>query len=327
VKNKIKSTFLGSSPCVLELLKVIDKVSNSKANVLILGESGTGKELVARMIHESGSFAENPFVPVNCGAISENLVEAELFGHEKGSFTGASSNKVGLFDMANHGTLFLDEVGELSLTMQVKLLRALQERIFRRVGGVSDIHVDIRVIAATNRDLEQEVKNGMFREDLYYRLNVILIQTPPLRERKSDIKLLAEFFLKRFSKKSGKVFSGFEQEALDALKNYAWPGNVRELENCIERAVTIENTDLITSHCFLNLIPQEDSEKKVKMSKIAAPDFSRGSIHLEKILSETEKTYLIAALKKTSDVHKEAAKLLGMSLRSFRERLEKHGIR
>ncbi len=327
VKNE-KSTFFGNSPCVLELLSFIHKVANSKANVLILGESGTGKELVARMIHENAPFADQPFIPVNCGAISENLMEAELFGYEKGSFTGALNNKIGLFDMANHGTLFLDEVGELSLTMQVKLLRALQERIFRRVGGISDIHVDVRVIAATNRNLEKEVKNGMFREDLYYRLNVILIKTPSLRERKSDIKLLAENFLKRFSKKAGKNFLGFEQEAIKVLENHSWPGNVRELENCIERAVTVENTNSITLSCFLNLIEQEASEKKTHLEVInlPAPNFSRGKIDLEKILHEAEKIYLIAALKQSSQAHKEAAKLLGLGLRSFNQLLKKHGI-
>src|SRR5271156_5979971 len=205
---------IGEAPVVKELLDMIRRVAPSRTNVLVIGESGTGKELVARMIHDSSLLKDKPFVPVNCGAIPENLIESELFGHKRGSFTGAVQDKVGLFEVAGGGTLFLDEVGELPLGMQVKLLRAIQERVIRRVGGNDDIKVDVRVIAATNRDLEAAVAQGTFREDLYYRLNVILIKTPPLRDRKSDIPMLAEHFLKKVSTKYKKTFEGFEPEVM-----------------------------------------------------------------------------------------------------------------
>jgi len=239
-KSGVSRPILGTSPLVKRLVEMIEKVAPTKTNILVNGESGTGKELVARMIHELSPLNGKPFVPVNCGAIPETLIESEMFGHRKGSFTGAVHEKQGLFEVAHGGTLFLDEVGELPLSMQVKLLRAIQERSFRKVGGTEDIKVDVRVIAATNRDLEEGVKKGSFREDLYYRLNVIQLKSPPLRERVGDIQLLAEAFLKKFSARSSSAVNSISDEAMLALKAWSWPGNVRELENVIERGVTLE---------------------------------------------------------------------------------------
>jgi two-component system, NtrC family, response regulator PilR len=325
---------LGESPAVHELLKLIHQVARAKTNVLIIGESGTGKELVARTIHEEGPFKDKPFIPVNCGAIPENLIESEMFGHRKGSFTGAVQDKMGLFEAANHGTLFLDEVGELSMPMQVKLLRAIQERCFRKVGGVEDIKVDVRIIAATNRDLEAAVSKGTFREDLYYRLNVILIKTPPLRDRKGDIHLLASEFLKKFSKRANKEINSFDSEAMSALEAYTWPGNIRELENSIERAVTLESGSNIT----LGSLPLNAREAKNKLTasttagvkmaefRLPPPDFSNGALDLDKILGEVERVYLLEALKQAGGAKKKAADLLGITFRSLRYRLQKQGL-
>jgi two-component system response regulator PilR (NtrC family) len=325
------SPILGESKAVQDLLKLIEKVSASKTGVLIIGESGTGKELVARMIHESGPMKGKPFVPVNCGAIPENLIETEMFGHKRGSFTGAVSDKAGLFEVANTGTLFLDEVGELPLSMQVKLLRAIQDRKIRRVGANEDMSVDIRIIAATNRDLEAAVKAGTFREDLYYRLNVLLIKTPPLRERPGDVEILADFFLKRFAQRLGRKVEGFSADAMQAIKNYRWPGNVRELENVMERAITLENTEQVSLSSLppqlvegLNLIGAASSKKKRPF--LPDPDFATGPIGLEEILGEVERFYVESALKHTGGVKKRAADLLGITFRSMRYRLEKLGM-
>ncbi len=328
----------GESTAVKDLLQLIQRVAASKTNVLVIGESGTGKELVARTIHEQGPFKDQPFVPVNCGAIPENLIETEMFGHQKGSFTGAVSEKIGLFEAANKGTLFLDEVGELSLPMQVKLLRAIQERIFRKVGGVEDIRVDVRIIAATNRDLEEAVRKGTFREDLFYRLNVILIRTPPLRDRKGDVKLLAEIFLKKFAERAKKQIHEIEPLALAALESYQWPGNVRELENFLERAVTMEGGPRLT----LGSLPAAAQDalrapRKGDLStpatstteneiRLPAPDFSKGNLNLDEILGNIERIYLNAALSHAKGVKKQAAELLGITFRSIRYRLSKQGI-
>lgn len=244
-KPLITRKILGDSPATKEMIRLIERVATSKTNVLIIGESGTGKELVARMIHEAGAMRGHPFIPVNCGAIPENLIESEMFGHKRGSFTGAVSDKMGLFEAANQGTLFLDEVGELPLGMQVKLLRAIQERSFKKVGGTDDVKVDVRIIAATNRNLEDGVKKGTFREDLYYRLNVILIRTPPLRERRTDVRLLANAFLEKIAKKFNKPLQGFTEEVYAIFDRHTWPGNVRELENVVERLVTLESDEWI----------------------------------------------------------------------------------
>ena len=329
---------LGESSAVKSLLSLIGKVASTKTNLLVIGESGTGKELVARMVHESGPLKDKPFIPVNCGAIPENLIESEMFGHKRGSFTGAIADKMGLFEAAHGGTLFLDEVGELPLSMQVKLLRALQERVIRRVGSTEDIRVDSRVIAATNRDLEAAVANGTFREDLYYRLNVILIKTPPLRERKGDVRILAESFLKRIAGRYGKPVCEFEDEAIAAIENYPWPGNVRELENTIERAVTLEPGDRIS---FLSLPPSLIAFRKASTPiapvssdpsaaggeiRLPAPDFTKGILNLDQILGDVERTYLLKALDHSGGVKKKAADLLGITFRSIRYRLKKLGV-
>ena len=333
---------LGESPSIKSLLNLIQKVASTKTSVLVIGESGTGKELVARMIHEQGPLKDRPFIPVNCGAIPETLIESEMFGHKRGSFTGAVQDKLGLFEAAHTGTLFLDEVGELPLSMQVKLLRALQERVIRKVGGTDDMKVDVRVIAATNRDLEAAVKAGTFREDLYYRLNVILIRTPPLRERRTDIPLLAEHFLKKINAKYKKCLEGFEPDVIGVLQNYPWPGNVRELENAMERAVTLENgTKISTSSLSVAIINSSmapvmapnsagSSGAIAKLAgneiRLPAPDFTQGSLNLDAILGDVEKTYLMSALEHTGGVKKRAADLLGITFRSIRYRLKKLGV-
>jgi two-component system response regulator PilR (NtrC family) len=338
---------LGEAPVVKELLDMIRRVAPSRTNVLVIGESGTGKELVARMIHDSSPLKDKPFVPVNCGAIPENLIESELFGHKKGSFTGAVADKQGLFEVAGGGTLFLDEVGELPLGMQVKLLRAIQERTIRRVGGTDDIRVEARIIAATNKDLETAVRNGTFREDLYYRLNVILIKTPPLRDRRGDVRLLADHFLDRFAKRAGKKMSGFAGDATRALESYGWPGNVRELENTIERAVTLEAGDTIGLDVLppamaagggpaLRAVPgagkKGESASKPTESlgqgelRIPLPDFAAGAVDLDRILGDVEKAFLLKALEHSGGVKKKAADLLGVTFRSMRYRLKKLGL-
>ena len=331
---------LGQSAVVKELLNLIAKVAPTKTNVLVIGESGTGKELVARMIHETGPIKSNPFVAVNCGAIPENLIESELFGHKRGSFTGAVSDKPGLFEVANTGTLFLDEVGELPLGMQVKLLRAIQDRTIRRVGGTQDQKIDVRIIAATNRDLEAGVAKGTFREDLYYRLNVILIKTPALRDRKGDVKLLAEAFLKRLAAKSGKPLQAFDPDTLAALEKFQWPGNIRELENVLERAVTLENGTTISISSLPVELQRSASGDTVNSSgepstkgstadrylRVPSPDFAKGKVDLDQILGEVEKVYIEQALEHTGGVRKRAADMLGITLRSFRYRLAKMGV-
>lgn len=324
---------LGESPAVKELTKLIQRVASSKTNILVIGESGTGKELVARMIHDIGPLKAKPFVAVNCGAIPENLIESELFGHKKGSFTGAVSDKPGLFEVADGGTLFLDEVGELPLGLQVKLLRAIQERVFRRVGGNEDIRVDVRIIAATNRDLEAAVAKGTFREDLYYRLNVILIPTPPLRERKGDVRLLAETFLKRFAEKAGKKVSGFSPEAMEALERYPWPGNIRELENSMERVVTLASDGMVQISALPVTISQgvaapvqTTTENGVREIRLPAPDFSAGKVDLEAVVGQLEKIYILEAIKYAGGSKKAAADLLGVTFRSLRYRLTKLGL-
>lgn len=292
------------------------------------------------MIHESGPLVSKPFVPVNCGAIPETLIESELFGHKRGSFTGAVSEKMGLFEAANGGTLFLDEVGELPLSMQVKLLRALQERVIRKVGGTDDVRIDVRIIAATNRDLEAAVAKGTFREDLYYRLNVILIKTPPLRARKGDVSLLARRFLKKLSARFPECAGDLEPAAIAALEAYSWPGNVRELENVIERAVTLQaNAPLVTLAALPSAV-QNAAKPKLGEGQAQGPgalsasagiqlpaaDFSSGPLSLDKILGDVEKTYLLAALEQAGGVKKKAAGLLGITFRSIRYRLQKQGI-
>ncbi len=319
---------LGQSPAVLKLIELIRKVGPSHANVLIIGESGTGKELVARRLHQESAVRGHPFVPVNCGAIPENLIESELFGHKRGSFTGAVSDKAGLFEVAQGGTLFLDEVGELPLNMQVKLLRALQEKSVRRVGDTHDIKVDARIISATNRDLEAGIARGSFREDLYYRLNVIQIKTPPLRDRGSDIRLLAQVFLDHFSKKQGKSLIGFEPGVLECLEHYSWPGNIRELENSLERAVTLSTSDHV-SRVSLPAALQIDAavlgvggSVKVPGYHFDFPDFSKHPIQLESVVRAFELELIAEALRQSGGKKERAALFLGVPTRTLTRRIK-----
>jgi two-component system response regulator PilR (NtrC family) len=298
---------------------LIAQVADTKANVMLSGESGTGKELVARAIHSSGDRRDLPFVAVNCAAIPENLLESELFGHVKGAFTGAVQSKAGLFETADGGTLFLDEVGELSLQLQVKLLRVIQDKSIRRVGGTSDQRVDVRIVAATNRRLEDEVAAGRFREDLYYRLNVIEISLPPLRERVDDIPLLAAHFAEKYAHELGKPVADLSEEALARLMDYRFPGNVRELENVIERAVALSRGEAIE----LESLPPTllDPAEPAATSRIPP-----GGVDLETQMNDYERELLLDALEAAGGVKKRAAKLLGISFRSYRYRLEKLGL-
>jgi two-component system response regulator PilR (NtrC family) len=306
---------------VQRLFELLKRVAPAKTSVLITGESGTGKELVARALHHLSPRAEAPFVAVNCGAIPDALLESELFGHVKGAFTGAHADKPGLFATANGGTLLLDEIGELSREMQVKLLRVLQERTVKRVGGVSEEEIDVRVVAATNRDLEAEVERGGFRRDLFYRLNVIQLQLPPLRARREDIPLLVEHFVKKHAAALGRTITGVEPDALAALVDYDFPGNVRELENLIERAVTLEPGERITRASLPELT------KKVRPAAAVAGDaFPDEGVDLERVVADYERELIGTALERAHGVRKAAAKLLGISFRSLRYRLAKLGF-
>jgi len=323
LKREIESRYgfenlIGRSPAMQKVFTMIQKISSTTSNVLITGESGTGKELVARAIHNLSQRRDRPFVTVNCGALPETLLESELFGHMKGSFTGAISNKEGLFEIADGGTIFLDEITETSQAMQVKLLRVLEDHSFKRVGGTSDIKVDIRVIAATNLDIRRAVEEGRFREDLFYRLNVLPIHLPSLRERREDIPLLVDYFLKRYSKGDSKKIS---PEAMELLKNCYWKGNVRELENTIERVSALTDKDTITP---------EDLPDEVRKPLLAGgaipPELPEDGIDLDKLMEGIEKNLLLGALDKARGIKTEAARLLNISFRSFRHRLKKYGI-
>jgi two-component system response regulator PilR (NtrC family) len=312
---------VGKSPSMQKLAEVIDRVAATRATVLITGESGTGKERVARAIHRRSERASAPFLVVNCGALPENLMESELFGHEKGAFTGAQTKRVGLFRDAEGGTILLDEVGELPLSLQVKLLRTLQERSVRPVGATEEVPVDVRVLAATNRDVEADVEAGRFRQDLYYRLNVIRLPLPPLRDRREDIPLLAERFLVRFAREMGKDVLGFTPDALRAIERYAYPGNVRELENLIERAVALAGSRVIGSGDLPETVSGQLGAPETGLLTLGAE-----GCDLDAVLYEAERRLLIAALERTGGVRKAAAKLLGVTFRSLRYRLEKHGL-
>ena len=310
---------IGSSPKMKEIFGLIQKVAPSNSSVLILGESGTGKELVARAIHATSQRSKNPFVAVNCGAIPESLIESELFGHKKGSFTGAGADRPGLFEQAEGGTLFLDEIGELPLLMQTKLLRVLQEREFRRVGDSVVRKTDVRILTASNRDLQLQVKDGGFREDLFYRINVVQIILPPLRERIEDISPLVECFFRKFStvQPQGETIT---PAALKALMNYSFPGNIRELENIVERSLILDQTCIKES----NLPKQVFSGRPPCLS--AEIEIPEGGMALEPLLDDLEQRYLLKALEKTGGAKKKAAELLGMTFRSFRYRLAKFGL-
>ncbi|HET8722487.1 MAG TPA: sigma-54 dependent transcriptional regulator [Nitrospira sp.] len=315
---------VGQSEAMQKVFDVVRKVADSKSNVLICGESGTGKELVARAIHYNSARSGMPFVAVNCSAVPETLLESELFGHMKGSFTGAVANKAGLFEIANGGTIFLDEIGDTTPAIQVKLLRVIQEREFRRVGGNQDVKVDVRVIAATNRDLEKAVADGSFREDLYYRLDVIPIRLPPLRLRAGDIPLLVAHFLEKFAKESGKTAPTIAPEAMHVLLGHEWRGNVRELENLIERVVAFStgasvNDSDIRGWLHHAVTPQQ--------SQGIPTDLPEDGLDLEGLINGIEKDLLMRALERSKWVKKKAARLLKLNTRSFRYRLEKYAIK
>lgn len=329
---KVKYGFgnlIGSSPKMTEIYSLIMSIVNTRTNVFITGESGTGKELVARAIHFESNKKEKPFVAINCGAIPENLLESELFGHMKGAFTGAVANKEGLAEQADGGTLFLDEITELPLHLQVKLLRFIQERNFRRVGGTTDISVDIRLIAASNKVVENEVKAGRFREDLFYRLNVIRINLPPLRARSEDIPALSRYFVEKYSKNLGKNLTGISEEALKALVDYDYSGNVRELENIIERAVTLESSSAITAESLPSSVKSSRSGESLHGGAVPAV-YNEAAVadclDLEKKVEEFEKAIIKDALRKSGGVKKKAAELLGLSFRSMRYKLSKYDI-
>jgi two-component system, NtrC family, response regulator PilR len=312
---------IGHSARMQALYQMIETVAQVPSTVLVTGESGTGKELVARAIHDLGPRAEKPFVSVNCGAFTETLLESELFGYVKGSFTGANTNRKGLFEAANHGTIFLDEIGEMSPAMQVKLLRVLQERKLRPVGATEETSVDTRVIAATNRDLGNMVKENTFREDLYYRISVIPIELPPLRDRTEDISELATHFANKFCHQTGRTLS-ISDKAIELLENYSWPGNVRELEHTIERAVALETTDSIQPERLPEKITNYHPDRVAQ-----AFAFPEEGINLTAHLDQLEKTYVLEALRRTNGNQTMASDLLVLSVRSLRHLLDKHGIR
>ena len=313
---------IGQSPKMVVLYDLLEKVSPTKTNILVTGESGTGKELVAKAIHYNSPRKEKPFVTLNCGAIPESLIESELFGHMKGAFTDAIATKKGLFEVADEGTIFLDEVSELPLLMQVKLLRVLQDKEFKRVGGTEDIRVDVRIIAATNKELEEAVKEKRFRDDLFYRLNVIQIKLPPLRDRREDIQTLANHFLKKYSQELNKNILNISPEALQILLNYEYPGNVRELQNIIERAVALESSPDLTAHNLSSYLSEQPLLRKGPID-IEIPN---EGIDLEKMVEDLERTLLLKALDRTKGIKKKAAELLHINFRSMRYRLEKYGL-
>jgi Response regulator containing CheY-like receiver, AAA-type ATPase, and DNA-binding domains len=323
VKEYSFQNMVGNSAPMHAIYDMVKRVSQTPTNVLITGESGTGKEVVAKAIHYNGPLKDRPFVTVNCGAIPENLMESEMFGHKKGSFTGAVADKVGLFEVADGGTLFLDEVGELPLTIQVKLLRAIQERVIRRVGATDDMKVDVRIIAATNRNLEEMVAKGGFRQDLFYRLNVINIRTPSLRERRDDVPLLANHFLKKYNERLNKAIGAISTEAMEILKKYDYPGNVRELENMIERTVALEGGATILPESLPPMVNTPSGRKMASSNEIEIGD---DGVDLDKVMGQIEKELLVKAIHSANGVKKRAAKLLHISFRSMRYRIEKYNL-
>jgi two-component system, NtrC family, response regulator PilR len=317
---------IGQSPKMRAIFELIQTVAPQTSRVLITGESGTGKELVARAIHENSARSQAPFITINCGAFPETLLESELFGYMKGAFTGANENRQGLFQAAHGGTLFMDEIGNMSLTMQVKLYRVLQEGKVRPVGSTDESDVDVRIIAATNKDFEKEIAEGRFREDLYYRLSVIPIQLPPLRERREDIPLLARHFLERFRKVMEKPVEGVSPEAMRRLESYDWPGNVRELENTMERALALETTNEVSLRVLPDRIAGYASVPALAGGLGRLDTLPTDGVDFEKELAETERRYLQAALDKSQGVRTQAADLLKISYRSFRHYAKKHNL-
>jgi DNA-binding NtrC family response regulator len=314
------SPLVGSSPAMLEVYKLVARVSEGRSTVLLQGESGTGKELVARAVHANSPRRDKPFIPVNCGALPDTLLESEMFGYEKGAFTGAVGTKAGLFEAANGGTLFLDEIGDLGPSLQVKLLRVMQDHEVRRVGGTGSLKVDVRIIAATNRDLEQFVKEGKFRDDLYYRLNVVRITLPTLAERKEDIPMLAHHFLQKCAAGSARPVRGFLPDTMALLTQYRWPGNVRELENAIERAVSLSHGPLLTPDDLPVALQQPGSRTGDKAE--AMDQSEEATLTLE----EVEKRHLSRVLKETKGNKVKAAKILGIDRRTLYRMAERFGL-
>jgi len=315
------NNIIGKSPRMQAIFALVDRVARTGSTILIHGESGTGKELIARAIHFASPRAGRRFLSINCGALPENLLESELFGHERGAFTGAVREKKGLFQEADRGTLFLDEIGEMTPTMQVKLLRALQEKVVRKVGGTSEEAVDVRIIAATNQELEQRIATGEFREDLYYRINVIPIHLPPLRQRREDIPLLVDFFLEKYSRQMETPPRQISVDAMKMLESYDWPGNVRELENLVERALALAHGETITTRDLpVHLLTSRRSASEV----IEIPE---EGLDLEAYLEQIRAQLMGEALERTGGVQTQAAELLGMSFRSFRYYAKKAGLK
>jgi len=316
-------SMIGNSPGMMRIYDLVSQVARTTTNVLISGESGTGKELIARAIHDMSDRRDRPFVVVNCGGIPDTLIESEFFGHVKGAFTGAFAEKKGLFEAAHTGTIFLDEIGELPLMLQVKLLRAVQETKVKPVGGTREFEVDVRIISATNRQLEEEVIKGNFREDLFFRLNVIPIKVPPLRDRKGDVKLLASFFMEKYAEKMGKDISKLSSYALDFLNNYSFPGNVRELENLIERSVALSSTNIILPESLsISLHKKRRWVEGIKGQRFDLEEVAQG-VDLDKILLTIEDAYIKKAMALADGYKNRAAELLGLNLRSLRYRLSK----
>jgi two-component system, NtrC family, response regulator len=314
------SDLIGKSPAINQVRELIQKVAGTKATVLVTGESGTGKELVARAIHAQSPRRDKPMISVNCSALAETLLESELFGHERGSFTGATSQRKGRFEIADGGTLFLDEVGEMSLAVQVTLLRVLQNREFERVGGNKTIKVDVRVIAASNRDLKEEVSRGTFREDLYYRLNVVHIEVPPLRERREDLPLLVQHFLEKFAREFNRESLTLGPEALEAVRRYDWPGNIRELENMLERGAILTSGMVIHGE-DLPIGRDESAGRGIALDQIIPP-----GMKLNEVLEMVERKMITEALAKTNHIQTHAADLLGIDKNVIKYKMKKYGL-
>ena len=310
---------IGNSEGIQKVCSLIEKVAETDSTILILGESGTGKELVARTIHYNSPRKNKPLIPINCGAIPETLLESELFGHEKGAFTGASTTRIGRFELADGGTIFLDEIGDMSPTLQVKLLRVLQQREFERVGGVRTIKVDVRIIAATNIDLEHAVHEGKFREDLYYRLNVIPVVIPPLRERADDIPLLMDHFLSHFNKTKKRDIKGFSPAAMDILISYPWPGNIRELENLVERLIILKGNGTICP----DDLPEKFISHTLNNEGALHITLPETGVNLKDVVEEFENNLILQAMQKAQGVKNKAAQLLSLNRTTLVEKLKK----
>jgi DNA-binding NtrC family response regulator len=326
LKRQLKQKYshkniVGTSKVIQKIFSLIDKVADTDSTVLINGPSGTGKELIARAIHYDSSRSDKPMVIINCGAIPEALLESELFGHEKGSYTGAHKMRIGRFELANGGTIFLDEIGEMSPTLQVKLLRILQDQKFERVGGTKTIHVDVRIVAATNKNLTAAINNGTFREDLYYRLNVIPVKVPALKQRKTDIPLLLNHFLKHFQKGKITTLKGFSTEATDALLEYNWPGNVRELENVVKRMIILSENPIVD---FIDL-PEYIQQHSISVQQDEDTIFEEG-LSFDKAVKDYERKLILGALEKSDGVKTKAAKLLNIKRTTLVEKIKKQNL-